>query len=253
MRVSIVTAAYNSASTIADTLQSVNAQSHPDIEHVIIDGGSWDSTLSIVQELGCRVGHVTSERDRGIYDAMNKGVAASTGEVIGILNSDDLYAGPEVIATVAAAFRDDPSLEAVYGDLCYVRQDDISQVVRYWESSPYRPGLFQTGWIPPHPTFFARKSIYERLGGFDLEYRLAADWELLVRFIGVHAIKTRYLHETLVLMRMGGATNQSLRNVWRQNCEIWKAAQHHRLRPSICRFVWGKLKSRGHQYIARVA
>jgi glycosyltransferase involved in cell wall biosynthesis len=251
MKVSIVTAAYNSAATIADTLRSVNAQTHPDIEHVIIDGASRDATLSIVREIGQRVGHVSSERDKGIYDAMNKGLAAASGDVIGILNSDDLYAGPEVIAHVVRAFEEDPTLEAIYGDLCYVRQDDVSQTVRYWESSPYRAGLFQTGWVPPHPTFFVRRSTYQRLGGFDLAYRLAADWELLVRFIEVHCIRTRYLHETLVLMRMGGATNQSLRNVWRQNQEIWRAAQHHGLRPSIGRFVFGKILSRGQQYLSR--
>ena len=253
MRFSIVTVAFNSAATIGDTLRSVNAQRHQPIDHLIIDGGSSDGTLEIVKAVGQRVSHVSSGPDKGIYDAMNKGLAAATGDVVGFLNSDDLYAGPDVISKVARIFSNEPSVQAVYGDLCYVRQDDVSQVVRYWRSSAYEPGMFQAGWVPPHPTFFARREVYQRLGSFNLEYQLAADWELLARFIEVHGIATRYLHETMVLMRLGGATNQSLQNVWKQNREIWRAAHQHGLRPSVHRFILGKLWSRGQQFLSRAA
>lgn len=253
MKVSIVTATFNSAATIGDTLRSVNEQTHPDIEHVIVDGGSRDDTLAIVRTQGQRIGPVVSEPDQGIYDAMNKGIALATGEVIGILNSDDLYAGPEAIARVVEAFSADPALDAVYGDLCYVRQGDTRQIVRYWQSSDYRPGQFEKGWVPPHPTFFARRSVYERFGSFDLAYRLAADWELLVRLIEVQRIRVRHLPQVLVHMRLGGATNKSLSNIWRQNREIWRAAHAHALRPRLGTFVLGKLWSRGVQFVSRMA
>lgn len=253
MKISIVTTCFNSASTIADTLRSVNQQTHADLEHVIIDGGSRDTTLAIVRELGQRVGHLHSGPDNGIYDAMNKGLAAATGDVVGLLNSDDLYPHARVLSSVAQAFEADPSLDAIYGDLCYVKQFDTQQIVRYWRSSPYRPGLFQRGWVPPHPTFFVRRSVYQRLGVFDLSFRLAADWELLARFVEVNRIRTHYLPDVLVHMRLGGATNRSWGNVWRQNQEIWRAAQAHGLRPSLSGFVFGKVWSRGRQFLARSA
>ena len=251
MKISVVTATYNSAATIADTLRSVNEQSHPDVEHLIIDGGSTDATLEIVRDLGKRVARVVSEPDRGIYDAMNKGLALATGDVIGLLNSDDLYPDPAVLSTVAGEFVDDPALEALYADLCYVAQSDTRKVVRYWRSSNYRPGLFQRGWVPPHPTFFVRREVYERLGCFDLGYRLAADWELLVRFIEVHRIRTRHFPRVMVHMRLGGATNRSWTNVWKQNEEILRAARAHGLQPSLAGFVLGKLWSRGRQFLSR--
>jgi len=251
MKISVVTAAYNSAVTIADTLRSVNAQSHPDIEHLIIDGGSTDETVAIARELGERVVRIVSEKDRGIYDAMNKGLALATGDVIGLLNSDDLYPDPGVLAAVAAEFAGDPGLDAIWGDLCYVAQGDTGKVVRYWRSSEYQPGLFHRGWVPPHPTFFVRREVYQRFGNFDLRYRLAADWELLVRFIEVHRIRTRHCPRVMVHMRLGGATNQSWSNVWKQNEEIVRAARAHGLRPSLVGFVLGKLWSRSRQFLSR--
>lgn len=253
MKISVITVAYNSAATIADTLKSVDAQRGADLEHLIVDGGSRDLTLSVVTAYTQPWRCVVSEPDHGLYDAMNKGLRAARGDVIGFINSDDLYPNPQVLATVAAAFDADPSLDAVYGDLCYVKQDDTTQVVRYWRSSPYQPGLFRRGWVPPHPTFFVRRAVYERLGGFDLNYRLAADWELLARFIEVAGIRTRYLPGVLVHMRLGGATNRSIGNVWRQNREIWRAAKAHGLQPSIGGFALGKLLSRGRQFVTREA
>jgi glycosyltransferase involved in cell wall biosynthesis len=254
MKLSIVTASFNSAQTISDTLRTVDAQQGKrgvQLEHLVIDGASTDSTLSIVEKYSQQWRRVQSEPDRGLYDAMNKGLLGACGDVVGLLNSDDLYPHDEVLSTVAEAFEADPSLDAVYGDLCYVKQDNTSEVVRYWRSSDYSPGLFQRGWVPPHPTFFARRSVYQRHGGFDLRYRLAADWELLARFIEVHRIRTRYLPTVLVHMRLGGATNRSLSNVWKQNREIWRAAHANGLRPSIGGFVAGKLWSRSQQFLTR--
>lgn len=248
MKVSIVTASFNSASTIADTLRSVAAQTYSDIEHFVIDGGSSDRTSEIVREFGGPNLKFVSEPDDGIYDAMNKGLAMATGEVVGLLNSDDFYPSADVIAKVAAAFAVDSQLDAVYGDLCYVKQFEISNVVRYWRSSEFKPGLFLRGWVPPHPTFFVRKRVYDKLGGFDLTYRMAADWELLARFVEVHRISTLYLPGVMVHMRLGGITNRSWGNVWKQNTEIWRAAKAHGLRPSLAGFTLGKLVSRGRQF-----
>jgi glycosyltransferase involved in cell wall biosynthesis len=251
MRFTVVTASFNSQATIADTLQSVDRQEGVSVEHLIIDGASTDDTLRIIQQHHQPWRQVISEPDRGIYDAMNKGLRTAAGDIVGLLNSDDLYPTGHVLATVAKAFDSDPALDAVYGDLCYVRQHNIDHVVRYWRSSAYQPGRFERGWVPPHPTFFARKEVYERLGCFDLTYRLAADWELLVRLIEVGKIRVKYLPEVLVHMRLGGATNKSLSNVWKQNREIWRAAQAHALRPSISGFVLGKVWSRGMQFVMR--
>ena len=253
MKISIITASFNSERTIADTLNSVDRQVGVEVEHRVVDGGSTDGTLDILRAHSRPWRTWQSARDRGIYDAMNKGLAAATGEVVGLLNSDDLYPNDQVLGSVARAFEADPGLDAVYGDLCYVRQFDTQQIVRYWRSSPYTPGLFQRGWVPPHPTFFVRRAVYERLGGFDLEFRLAADWELLARFIEVHRIRTRHLPQVLVHMRLGGATNRSWGNVWRQNREIWKAAQSHGMAPTLGGFVLGKIWSRGRQFLARAA
>ena len=152
---------------------------------------------------------------------------------------------------VAAAFEADPDLDAVWSDLCYVKQFETDQVVRYWRSSDYEPGLFMRGWVPPHPTFFARKRVYDLLGGFDLNYRIASDWELLARFVEVNRIRSRYLPEVLVHMRLGGLTNRSWSNVWKQNKEIWRAAKAHGLNPSIPSFVLGKIWSRSRQFVSK--
>ena len=250
MKISVITVTWNSAATVADTLASVNAQTHPDVEQIIVDGGSTDATLAIVKAEGKRVGTVVSERDKGIYDAMNKGLKLARGDVIGLLNSDDFLASPEVLATIAEAFAD-PAIDAVYGDLCYVRQHDTSQVVRYWRSGPFRPGAFARGWAPPHPTFYVRRELYERFGGFDLVYSLAADFELMVRFLEVHHVRVRYLPQVLVSMRMGGASNKSLRNVVRGNREIWRALHHHGLAGPMLGWVVHKAFLRSRQFLSR--
>jgi len=181
---------------------------------------------------------------------MNKGIALARGDIIGFINSDDFYPSADVLQRVAEVFKD-RSVEGCYGDLSYVSQGDASSVVRYWRSSPFTPGLFSRAWCPPHPTLFVRRDVYERLGGFDLRYPIAADMELMARFIEVHRIRTVYLNQVLVHMRLGGTTNRSLRNIVQQNREIWRALKAHRLNPSLLSFVGSKLVSRGRQFLAR--
>ena len=252
MKISIITVTWNSAATVVDTLRSVNVQTHPDVEHIVIDGGSSDATLAIVKAEGRRVTTVVSEPDHGIYDAMNKGLALAGGDVVGLLNSDDFLAAPHVLSTIAATFAD-PDVDAVYGDLCYVRQNASSQIVRYWRSSPFVPGAFARGWAPPHPALYIRRKIYEQLGRFDLVYSLTADLELMARFIEIHRIRTRHVPQVFVHMRLGGATNKNLRNIVRGNREIWRALHKHGLAGSLLGFAFGKLVSRGRQFLTRPA
>lgn len=209
--ITVVTACWNSAETIAWALESVSSQSYGMKEHLIIDGQSKDRTLEVVSEMSGAHVRVLSERDRGVYDAMNKGLREARGDVIGFLNADDLYADERVLADVAARFAD-PKIDAVFGDLDYVT-GDLKRVVRRWKSRPFVPGDFGRGWLPPHPTLFIRQSVYRRLGGFDLSYGTAADFDLMNRFFTRGRIRSVHIPRTLVRMRVGGVSNRSLRAV----------------------------------------
>lgn len=217
--VTIITVSFRSAKTIADTCRSIAAQTHPAIEHLIIDGGSTDGTCDVARQ-HCRPGTIiVSERDNGIYDAMNKGLRLARGEVVGFLNADDLYAHAHVLSRIAAVMAD-PTIEACFADVVYVDQDDPRHIRRWWRSGPRRASAIASGWIPAHPTVYARRSIYERFGAFDTRYRLAADHECLSRFLHRHRIRTAYVPEVWVKMRVGGATNASWHNIVQQNREI---------------------------------
>lgn len=250
MKISVITVTYNSAKTIGDTLNSVAAQTHDDIEHVVVDGASRDDTLRILGANAYPWRHVVSEPDGGIYDAMNKGIRLATGDVLGFLNSDDFYALPGSLAKVAAAFVD-ATVDVVYADLCYVAQDDVHRIVRYWRSSPFAPGLFARGWAPPHPTVFVRRAAFARFGGFDLAFPIAADMELMARLLEVHGLRSRHIPEVLVHMRTGGASNRGLSSVVGQNREVWRALRKHGLGTSPMRFLFSKVLSRGQQFLAR--
>ena len=252
MKITLITVCFNSAAHIASVLRSVDSQTWPELEHLIIDGGSLDGTLRIIEAHPQPWRRVVSEPDNGIYDAMNKGLGLASGDVVGFINSDDFYASTGVIARVANVFSD-PTIDACYGDLCYVKRDDTRTVVRYWQSSAFSPGLFEHGWCPPHPTLFVRRRVFERFGAFDLRFKIAADTELMARFLEVHRIKARYLPHVLVIMRMGGTTNRSWSNILLQNREIWRALKDHGLRPSLIGFVTRKLWSRGRQFVNRPA
>lgn len=249
MKISVITVCFNSAATVRDTLRSVATQTYPDVEHIIVDGASTDGTMEIVRAHGTRLARVVSEPDRGVYDAMNKGIALATGEVVGFLNSDDFFASPAELEFVARAF-DDPGVDACHADLIYVREHDPGTVVRYWKSSPYRRGRFRTGWMPPHPTFYVRRAVYERLGGFDLDFRFQADFELTTRFLEVHRVRSAYLPRVMVKMRLGGATNNSLANILKGNLEAYRACLKNDL-PVSPLFVLRKIMSRIPQFFAK--
>ncbi|ULQ56270.1 glycosyltransferase [Flavihumibacter rivuli] len=228
-RISIITATYNSARTLKDTLDSVAAQSWPDIEHIIVDGASSDDTLAIARSYP-HVSKIHSGKDNGIYDAMNKGISMATGDIIGILNSDDLYTNDQVLAKVARLFQD-PKVQAVYADLLYVDARDTSRVIRYWQSGGYSSQKFFYGWMPPHPTFFVRRELYEQYGVFNTSFRSAADYELMLRFLVKYDVPATYLPEVTVKMRTGGMSNASLTNRWRANREDRRAWDVNGLTP----------------------
>ena len=247
--ISIITVCFNSANTIESTICSIVEQDYPHVEHIIVDGGSTDGTREIVAS-SSSVSEFISEPDQGIYDAMNKGIAMASGEIIGILNADDFYTSDDVLSMVAKVFEN-PCVDACYADLVYVRQDNPDEVVRYWKSRSYKLGLFRRGWMPAHPTFFCRKSVYERFGKFDLNYKIAADVELLFRFLEKHQIKSVYLPKTLIKMRLGGTTNQSWSNIKTQNAEVLSALDKHYGRVSRIVFFLGKLFNRTFQFFSR--
>ena len=212
MRISVITATYNSGRTIGDTLESVLRQTYSDVELIVVDGASRDDTMDVVRRYEPRFGgrmHWTSEPDRGIYDAMNKGIARATGDVIGILNSDDFYTSDTVLERVAEAMTGG-DVDAVYGDIHYVRDGDLRRCVRYYSSRPFRRWMMRLGFMPAHPSFYCRREVYERCGTFDTTYRVAADFENLLRLIYVNHIKTRYLPVDFVTMRTGGASTSGL-------------------------------------------
>ena len=250
MKISVITVCFNAQNTIGHTLRSVRDQTHDPIEHIIIDGCSTDGTLKVVESEGKHVAMIVSERDKGIYDAMNKGIALATGDVIGFINADDFYASPHVLAVVAAAF-DASGADCCYGDLCYVQQDDVAKTVRYWRSAPFALGMFGRGWCPPHPTFFVRREVYVRLGGFDLNFKIAADFELMARYLEAAHITSHYIPKVLVKMRLGGTTNRSLRNIFKQNMEIRRALSKIGRQSSLIGFLFNKLIIRAFQFVRR--
>ncbi len=232
MKITIITVVFNGAHTISDCIESVLSQDYGDVEYIIIDGNSTDDTLKIIERYGSSVQRVVSEPDRGIYDAMNKGVRLATGDVIGILNADDVYASSEVLTEVAGALLRDGT-DAVYGDLVYTDQKDRDKVVRKWISGAYKKGSFRRGWMPPHPTFFIRSSFYSQYGSFRTDLGSAADYELMLRMIEKHGVSLSYVKRVLVKMRSGGVSNQSLANRWEANRNDLKAWKLNGLKPGL--------------------
>lgn len=228
LKISIITATYNSQDTLKDCLDSVCRQTG-NIEHLVIDGASEDHSVDIARSYS-HVSHVVSEPDHGIYDAMNKGIDYTTGDVVGILNSDDFYADDQVLQKVAAVFKN-PEIDSCYGDLHYVHPVDTEKVTRNWKSGRFHSGKFRWGWMPPHPTFFVRRSVYERFGRFNLELGSAADYELMLRFLVKRQISCQYIPDVLVKMRGGGASNASLKNRLRANRMDRKAWDVNQLNP----------------------
>jgi glycosyltransferase len=223
MKISIITPSFNSQKSIAQTIESVLAQDFHDIEYIIIDGGSTDGTKNIVQSYGDKISRFVCEPDNGIYDAMNKGIRLASGDIVGILNSDDFYAYTDVIKDVVAAFKSDADIGIVYGDLLYVDAKDTNKTVRVWRSGEYKSGLFESGWHPPHPSFFVRKSIYDKYGTFNTSFKIAADYELMLRLMHKRSVKAAYIPKVFVKMRTGGASNGSIFGIVKANIECLNA------------------------------
>ena len=246
MRISIITACFNSNSVLATALQSVTTQTYADVEHVIVDGGSTDGTVERIRPWAEKAAgrlRWISEPDRGLYDALNKGIRMATGDVVGILHADDFFAADDVLARVAEAFAD-PSVDCTFGDVRFVRESNLAKTVRYYRAKHFRPWMLRFGFMPPHPAFFARRELFERLGNYATDYRIAADYELLVRFLWLHRIRYRYLDLAVTRMRLGGLSTRSLRSNYILNCEIVRGCRANGM--------WTALPLLGFKYLFKV-
>jgi glycosyltransferase len=218
-KITIITAALNSAQTIGDALRSVASQTYQNVEHILIDGASSDNTIAVAEEHGKHLACVVSEPDEGLYDAMNKGLRLATGDLVGCLNADDLLANVDALRLVAHAAVSEGPADAVFGDLVYVRSNAPHRVVRSWRSGSYRASRLRFGWMPPHPTFYVRRGLVEKLGGYDTRFGIAADYDFMLRYLQHPNIQVQYVPEVLVKMRVGGASNRSLKALVRKSQE----------------------------------
>ena len=226
MKISIITSVYNNKETIVEAIESVLSQTYDNIEYIVVDGASTDGTVDVIKKYEGQIATFVSEPDKGIYDGLNKGVALATGDVVGFLHSDDLFEDEHVVAKIAEAFKID-DLDSIYGDLTYVRKDDTSKVVRYWKSGTYGLKKLKNGWMPPHPTFYVKREVYEKFGAFDTSFKISADYDSILRFLGREGITTRYIPEVLVKMRVGGESNKSLKNLLQKSREDLRAMKNN--------------------------
>lgn len=236
MKISVITATWNSGRTIGDTLRSVFYQSFTNVEHIIKDGGSKDDTLEICKnfeqkyykdECKGRTINILSDKDKGIYDAMNQGVKAATGDVIGILNSDDFYTSDDVLARVAEEFEKNPELEAVYGDIHFVKDENLKKCTRYFSSRYFRPWALRFGFMPAHPSFYVRREVYEKYGLYDLDFRTSSDFEMMVRLFVKEKIRSKYINKDFVTMRAGGESTAGLEAKRKVNRDIAGSLKKH--------------------------
>ncbi len=248
MKITVITATWNSETTIEDSLQSFAAQDYKNTEYLIIDGASTDSTLDIIKEKGKRVDRVVSEKDNGIYDALNKGIAMATGDVVGFLHSDDLFAHSSVLSRVAEAFEL-KGVDAVYGDLNYVSKLNTNKVIRHWKGGEYSREKIRNGWMPPHPTFYMKRSCYESFSAFNLDYRIAADYDSILRYLWRQQLSAAYIPDVLIKMRVGGESNRSIRNIINKSKEDCKAMLENGL--PVARALFGKNFSKIPQFFVR--
>jgi glycosyltransferase involved in cell wall biosynthesis len=239
MLVSVVTASYNSAATIAETIASVQAQRDVQLEHILIDGSSKDATLELARRHGDARLHVHSEPDKGLYDAMNKGLRKARGDVVGFLNSDDVFSDPMCLARIVEGLSR-PGVDAVYGDIEFFRGDAPERAVRRWRSTIYRRGDCARGWAPPHPTFYVKRGSLIAAGGFNTSYQIAADFELALRLLDVRGLHAIHIPHTLVRMRLGGASTRSLSAVIHGNREASRACRENGAKGGL-RFITRKL------------
>lgn len=229
MKVSIITVSFNSAATIRDTIDSVLAQSYDDIEYIVIDGASADGTMDVVREYEQKIAHIVSEPDSGIYDAMNKGISIATGDVVGILNSDDFFESSETIQHVVNGFSSDSHADIVFGDVVFVEPGDLATVKRFYSSRRFKPWKLRFGWMPPHPGTFVRRDVYEKYGQYSLEYKISSDFEMFVRWLIVEKLSYLRIDRVLVRMRQGGVSTAGLGSVFLLNREIVAACRSNGL------------------------
>lgn len=228
MKVSIVTVVYNCADTIEGCIKSVLNQDYPDVEYIVVDGASKDGTVDIVKKYEPQLAQFISEKDKGIYDAMNKGVRMATGDIVGILNADDFFYSDDTISKIAAAFKKDPRMEASIADIVFVNETN-DRVLRHYPAKKWRPSKFAWGYMPPHPSFFCKKEKFEELGYYKTDYKIAADYELLIRFLLVNKVHYKYLPIVTTRMRMGGVSTKNLNSIITLNKEIKRACQENHL------------------------
>ncbi|RTL30680.1 MAG: glycosyltransferase [Burkholderiales bacterium] len=250
MKISIIMAVYNGQDTIEAALQSILRQKGVDIELIVIDGASTDRTMDILHRYVDHVAMLRSEPDNGIYDALNKGLKLASGDVVGFLHADDMYADDLVVSDIVSAFSSSPDVDAIYGDLQYVSKEQPHAVVRHWRSGDYSYALLKRGWMPPHPTFYVRRSIYLQYGLFDTKYRIAADYDCIFRFLGRHQIGICYIPRVLVKMRIGGASNRSLGNIIQKSREDYRALRTNHI-GGLAALIW-KNMSKIPQFLNRV-
>lgn len=240
MKISIITVVYNNKDTIQDAMNSVLSQGYDDLEYIIVDGASTDGTVEIIKEVVKRYPErnirFISEKDGGIYDAMNKGIRLANGDIIGILNSDDFYSSNQVIPIVVNEFMT-KNVNSVFADLVYVKTDDVSKIVRYYSSAKFQPEQMAYGWMPAHPTFFVKKGIYEQYGFYKTDYRIAADYELIARLLVKNKVNYSYIPKVLVKMRIGGASTKSLKSNWILNKEIVRACAENGIKTNIIKVL----------------
>ena len=226
MKISIITVVWNNATTIKDAIDSVLGQTYDNIEYIVVDGASTDGTVEIVQSYGEKISKFISEKDKGLYDAMNKGIGLATGDVVGILNSDDFYIDEYVLERVVKEFEE-KQVDSMFADLVFVKPDNLDKTVRYYDSSHFSPDKFAYGWMPAHPTFFVKREIYEKYGVFKTDYKIAADYELLTRFLGKNKVSYSYIKEPIVKMRIGGASTSGIKSNYILNKEIIRACREN--------------------------
>lgn len=230
MKISIITVTFNSASTIKDTIESVLAQTYEDYEYLIIDGASKDGTVDIIKSyepLFKGKMKWISEKDKGMYDGINKGIRMATGDVVGIINSDDFYHRADIFSIINKAFEESPSVQSIYGDVRFVRPDNLDKTVRYYSSKNFKPSKFRWGWMPAHPTFFTYRKNFEKFGCYKVDYKIAADFELLTRFLRSHALSSKYVPVDFMKMRTGGKSTSGLKSNWVLNKEIVRACKEN--------------------------
>lgn len=230
IKISIITVSYNSAATIRDTFESVLSQTYENIEYIVVDGNSSDDTVDIIKEYEPRFNgriHWISEKDEGLYDAMNKGIRMATGDIVGTLNSDDIYPAKNIIATICDTFKSNPEIQSIYGDVRFVSYDDIQKVVRYIRAKNFKPFRFRFGFMPPHPSFFVYRKAYQEFGVFYTDYHIAADYELLCRFLYKYKLESKYVPMEIVRMRMGGRSTSSIKSNYILNKEIVRACREN--------------------------